>query len=81
MHVLLVEDDEELAARIGQGLSQAGFVVRRAVDVIQGLALGLQPQARIIILDLDLRGKSGLELLKEWRAHGLAAPVNPQLAL
>jgi DNA-binding response OmpR family regulator len=75
MHVLLVEDDEELAARIGRGLSQAGFIVRRAVDGIQGLAFGLQPQVGIIILDLDLRGKSGLELLKEWRTHGLAAPV------
>lgn len=70
MHVVLVEDDNELAARIGRGLTQAGFVVRRAADGAQGLALGLQPKVEVIVLDLDLRGRPGLDILKAWRAQG-----------
>ena len=73
--MLLVEDENELAARITRGLTQAGFVVARAVDGDDGLELGLQPQTDMIVLDLGLPGKSGLEILKEWRARGVTTPV------
>ncbi len=75
MHVLLVEDDNELAARINRGLTQAGFVVERAVDGDDGFELGLQSQMDMIVLDLGLPGKPGLEVLKEWRARGVGTPV------
>jgi two-component system, OmpR family, response regulator len=75
VHVLLVEDDNDLAARITRGLTQAGFLVERAVDGEDGLELGLQPQVDMIVLDLGLPGKSGLEVLKEWRARGVVTPV------
>lgn len=75
MHVLLVEDENELAARITRGLTQAGFVVDRAVDGEDGLELGLQPQIDMIVLDLGLPGRSGLDVLKEWRIRGVATPV------
>ena len=75
MHVLLVEDENELAARIARGLTQAGFVVDRAVDGEDGLELGLQPQIDMIVLDLGLPGRSGLDVLKEWRMRGVATPV------
>jgi DNA-binding response OmpR family regulator len=73
--VLLVEDENELAARIARGLTQAGFVVDRAVDGEDGLELGLQPQIDMIVLDLGLPGRSGLDVLKEWRMRGVATPV------
>lgn len=75
VHVLLVEDDNELAARISRGLTQAGFIVARAVDGHDGFELGLQSQIDIIVLDLGLPGRPGLEVLKEWRALGVATPV------
>ena len=75
MHVLLVEDDNELASRISRGLTQAGFVVERAVDGDDGFELGLQSQMDMIVLDLGLPGKPGLEVLKEWRARGVGTPV------
>lgn len=75
MHVLLVEDDNELATRINRGLTQAGFVVERAVDGDDGFELGLQSQMDMIVLDLGLPGKPGLEVLKEWRARGVGTPV------
>jgi two-component system, OmpR family, response regulator len=75
VHVLLVEDDNELATRINRGLTQAGFVVERAVDGDDGFELGLQSQMDMIVLDLGLPGKPGLEVLKEWRARGVGTPV------
>lgn len=75
MHVLLVEEDNELATRMSRGLSQAGFVVSRAINGDLAVTLGLQAKIQVIVLDLDLRGRAGLEILKDWRAQGVAAPV------
>lgn len=75
MHILLVEDDDELAARLERGLGQAGFVVERASDGHDGLELALQPQMDVVVLDLGLPGKSGLEVLRELRLRGVATPV------
>lgn len=75
MHVLLVEDDDELGARIGRGLTQAGFVVERATNGDDGLEIGLQPQIDIIVLDLGLPGMPGLEVLRQLRARGVTTPV------
>lgn len=75
MHVLLVEDDDELGARIGRGLTQAGFVVERAANGDDGLEIGLQPQIDIIVLDLGLPGMPGLEVLRQLRARGVTTPV------
>jgi two-component system OmpR family response regulator len=75
VHVLLVEDDDELAARISSGLAQAGFVVDRASDGDDGLELALQPQMDVIVLDLGLPGRPGLEVLRELRGVGVTTPV------
>lgn len=75
MHILLVEDDDELASRLERGLRQAGFVVERASDGHDGLELALQPQIDMIVLDLGLPGKSGLEVLREIRSRGITTSV------
>jgi len=75
VRVLLVEDDNELAGRISRGLTQAGFVVDRAVDGDDGFELGLQTQIDMIVLDLGLPGRSGLEILEDWRRRNVATPV------
>lgn len=75
MHVLLVEDDDELATRIARGLTQASFVVERAANGEDGLEIALQPQIEIIVLDLGLPGMPGLEVLRQLRARGVTTPV------
>jgi DNA-binding response OmpR family regulator len=75
VHVLLVEDDDELATRIARGLTQASFVVERAANGDDGLEIGLQPQIEIIVLDLGLPGMPGLEVLRQLRARGVTTPV------
>ena len=47
----------------------------QADNIRDGLALIKKTQPSIAIIDITLRGSSGLELLKDLRAHGIALPT------
>ena len=75
MRILIVEDNEALADSISVALRKAGF----AVDVLDNgddaeLVLSSQ-DFDAAILDLNLPGKDGLEVLKTVRARGRLTPV------
>jgi two-component system, OmpR family, response regulator ChvI len=74
--VLHVEDDPNCREAIADQLSDHGFVVRSFADAIS-LADGLavSSEADIILLDWDLPGVSGIELLVELRQCGVNLPV------
>ena len=50
-------------------------VCGQAGNIRDGFALIEQTQPSIAIIDITLKGSSGLELLKDLRAHGIAVPV------
>ena len=50
-------------------------VCGQADNIRDGLALITQTQPSIAIIDITLRGSSGLELLKDLRAHGIDLPT------
>lgn len=75
MRLLLVEDDPLAGPALQQALNQAGYAVDLAVDGIDGEALGDIEPYDIAVLDLGLPKRSGLEVLKNWRANGNALPV------
>src|SRR5512143_1027080 len=75
MRVLLVEDDAELSARLKADLGRAGYAVDTADNGIDAQHLGAQEPYDAVILDLGLPGRSGLEVLKNWRAAGSKVPV------
>jgi two-component system OmpR family response regulator len=75
MRILLVEDDAELARRLGAGLSDAGFAVDFAADGEEALFLGETQDFDAVVLDLGLPKLSGLEVLRRWRRGGRKAPV------
>ncbi|MBS7543930.1 response regulator transcription factor [Ancylobacter oerskovii] len=75
MRLLLVEDEIELAESLAAALKPAGFVVDHVAtiaDAEAALGAGLYD---IAVLDLMLPDGDGLELLKRYRAKGLAIPV------
>jgi len=75
MRLLLVEDDPMIGASVREGLRQDGFTVDWAEDAEDAeLALEGQPY-RLLLLDLGLPGRSGLELLAALRQRGNAIPV------
>ena len=75
MRLLLVEDDPMIGASVQRGLRQEGYTVDWVRD---GAAADLAVAAgvhELILLDLGLPGKSGLEWLAQWRARGVTLPV------
>lgn len=71
----MVEDDDDIAARLARGLEPAGFVVDRADNGEDGHAMGAHDQFDAAVLDLGLPNMEGLTVLTKWRAEGNDLPV------
>ncbi|MDR3298915.1 MAG: response regulator [Candidatus Accumulibacter sp.] len=75
MRLLLVEDDPMIGASVQRGLKQDGYSVDWVRDgVAAELALSNEVY-ELILLDLGLPRKSGLELLAGLRRKGISLPV------
>lgn len=75
IRILLVEDDDEIAARLSAGLAEAGFAVERADNGADGYVMGNDETYDAVILDLGLPQVQGLDVLKRWRADNRPMPV------
>jgi two-component system, OmpR family, response regulator len=75
VRLLLVEDEERLAAALARGLSEEGHAVERAATGGEARERGRSGAFDVIVLDRALPDLDGVALLREWRAGGLAAPV------
>jgi response regulator receiver domain-containing protein len=67
MHMLLVEDNRDLAANVGEFLELRGYVVEYAEDGLTGLHLAATHRYDALVLDLGLPGIDGLALCKRRR--------------
>lgn len=65
--LLLVEDDQDIAAAIAMALTDEGWAVDHAVDGRAGLARGRSGEYDLILLDVRLPGMSGFEVCRELR--------------
>ncbi len=75
MRLLLVEDDAQLGDAVRAGLTQNGFTVDWVQDGESATAaMGVEP-FDLMVLDIMLPGRSGLEVLRELRSRGGALPV------
>jgi two-component system response regulator QseB len=72
MRILLVEDDPMIGKTLSQALTQDGYAVDRVSDGVSAkTALDTASDAyALVLLDLGLPRKSGLELLRELRRAG-----------
>ncbi len=62
--LLLVDDDEVFSRVLSQALSRRGFVVTIAHSVDEAIAISQQDAPEYATVDLNMPGKSGLELVK-----------------
>lgn len=67
MYVLIVEDNDDLAANIGEYCEERGDVVDYAGDGLTGLHLAAVNRYDALVLDLSLPGLDGLTLCKRLR--------------
>lgn len=75
MHILVVMEDQRLAALIHHLLHQKRHTVDAAPDGCAGRLLGLNSAYDVIVLDMYLPGLDGVDLCRELRAEGIVAPV------
>jgi two-component system alkaline phosphatase synthesis response regulator PhoP len=68
--ILLIEDEPGLVLTLSDLLGGQGYDVESATDGLSGLSRALKETFDLIILDIMLPGKSGLEVCRELRAHG-----------
>ncbi len=67
MKILVIEDDKDLCLSIAKGLKVNGYAVDTAFDGEEGFSFATCENYDLIILDLNLPGIDGLEILKELR--------------
>ena len=73
--VLIVEDDESIAAGLALNLKIEGYQAAHVTDGEAALARLAEKSYRLILLDISLPGKSGLDVLAELRQGGDHTPV------
>lgn len=75
MKILLVEDDQSLAAKLTRALHDEAFAVDLAHDGEDALHLGSTGSYECVVLDLGLPELDGISILRRWRDAGLDVPV------
>jgi two-component system OmpR family response regulator len=75
VRVLVVEDDPALAEVLGQGLREEGYAVDLSADGEDGLWRATTVEYDVVVLDVMLPVRSGLEILAAMREQGRTAPV------
>jgi CheY-like chemotaxis protein len=70
MRVLIVDDNEDLTALIKEMMEREGiYRVKTAANGEEGYAVFLQFKPDIIITDIQMPVKNGLEMVRDIRAH------------
>ena len=75
MRILLVEDDAMIGEAVQQGLRALAFTVDWVRDGETALIAAREPNYDLMVLDLGLPGRDGLEILRALRRSGNALPV------
>lgn len=66
--VLLIDDDRELLSVLSALLESLGYETRTASNGVEGLARFAEEPTRIVVTDLVMPDKEGLETIRELRA-------------
>ena len=75
MHILLVEDDPQLGAAIQRALERLAYTVTWLHDGQAAIAGLADRSADLVLLDLGLPRRDGLEVLREARRQKVGTPV------
>ncbi len=75
MRILVIEDEQKLAKALQEGLHAEGYEVVVAETGEDGFYLVQTESFELVVLDVMLPGRSGLEILKTMRQLGFSTPV------
>jgi two-component system, OmpR family, copper resistance phosphate regulon response regulator CusR len=74
-NILLVEDEVNVVSFIKKGLTEENFEVSVALDGATGTQMALQNNYDVIILDIMLPDRNGLDVCKELRSQSVTTPI------
>lgn len=75
MKLLLVEDNEAMQTTLRRAFERSGMTVVTCADGARALDRWQASLPDVVVLDLSLPGRDGLQVLADARAAGLATPV------
>ena len=75
MRVLIIEDEHKIANALKRVFQQEHYAVDVCYDGEEGLTMGTNQPYDIMIIDLGLPKKDGLEVIKELRQQSVHTPV------
>jgi DNA-binding response OmpR family regulator len=73
--ILLIEDEPDVVNFIKKGLGEESFEVSVALTGDDGLEMALNNKYDIVLLDIMIPEKNGIEVCKEIRGHGIQTPI------
>ena len=74
-YILIAEDEPRIASFLEKGLRSNGFATAIATDTNEVMSLVLSDSIDLLLLDLDLPFKNGMEVLEELRGQGAQLPI------
>ncbi|MBI3756176.1 MAG: response regulator transcription factor [Deltaproteobacteria bacterium] len=75
MRILVVEDEKKVAGFIKKGLEEESYAVDVAYDGVEGEYLASTNDYDIILLDIMLPKKNGIDVVKDLRSKNIKTPV------
>jgi DNA-binding response OmpR family regulator len=75
MRILVIDDEPKVARALRTGLERAGYQVAPAATGEEGFFLATSQTFDLVLLDLMLPGRDGLQILETLRGQGLKTPV------
>lgn len=75
MHIILIEDDAQLGDAIRRALERLAYTISWFRDGHQALAALRDQNADLVLLDLGLPGRDGMDVLMEARRLKVTTPV------
>lgn len=75
MHVLVIEDDQQLATLLKRGLQAERYTVDLAADGATGYDLAATSAYDVVVTDILLPGKSGTTVTRDLRSAGISTPI------
>jgi two-component system alkaline phosphatase synthesis response regulator PhoP len=73
--ILLVEDEMGLRMTLGDRLRREGYVIETAADGVSGLERASSEPFDLLILDVMLPGRSGLDVCRDLRQREIRTPI------
>jgi DNA-binding response OmpR family regulator len=69
--ILIIEDDRKLSAALVSGIESAGYDVSTASSAEEGFFLVHSVRPQLLLLDLTLPSRNGLDILRQIRQEGI----------